>query len=103
ARGFLPARPDVALWTAPALFVWWMAGLAGVALLWGLIGLVRGGSPVRPVQSMSSRVGYAGLVPATGLGWLVLLDLSANGHPGNRYLALYHQGHLWLGMLVFSL
>jgi cell division protein FtsW (lipid II flippase) len=32
----------------------------------------------------------------------VLLDLSANGPPGNRYLALYHQGHLWLGMLVFS-
>ena len=51
---------------------------------------------------MSSRIGYAGLVLATGLGWLLLLDLSANGHPVNRYLALYHQGHLWLGMLVFS-
>jgi cell division protein FtsW (lipid II flippase) len=49
------------------------------------------------------RVGYPGLVLATGLGALLLLDLSANGHPGNRYLALYHQGHLWLGMLVFSL
>ena len=34
---------------------------------------------------------------ATGLGWLMLLDLSANGNFSNRYLALYHQGHLWLG------
>ena len=31
-----------------------------------------------------------------------LLDLSANGQPGNRYLALYHQGHLWFGMLTRS-
>jgi cell division protein FtsW (lipid II flippase) len=38
----------------------------------------------------------------TGIGWLLLLDLSANGYIGNRYLALYHQGHLWLGMLIFS-
>ncbi len=38
----------------------------------------------------------------TGVGWLLLLDLSANGHFGNRYLALYHQGHLWLGMLIMS-
>jgi len=53
-------------------------------------------------QTMSSRIGYAGLVLATGLGWLLLLDLSAHGHPVNRYLALYHQGHLWLGMTVFS-
>jgi cell division protein FtsW (lipid II flippase) len=51
---------------------------------------------------MSSRVGYAGVVLATGLGWLLLLDLSAYAHPVNRYLALYHQGHLWLAMLVFS-
>ena len=51
---------------------------------------------------MASRVGYPGLVLLTGIGWLLLLDLSANGHFGNRYLALYHQGHLWLGMLVFG-
>jgi cell division protein FtsW (lipid II flippase) len=51
---------------------------------------------------MASRVGYPGFVLMTGVGWLLLLDLSANGHFGNRYLALYHQGHLWLGMLIFS-
>ncbi len=52
---------------------------------------------------MSSRIGYPGFVLATGLGWLILLDLSLAGHAGNRYLALYHQGHLWLAMLVLSL
>ena len=33
----------------------------------------------------------------------MLLDLSANGNFSNRYLALYHQGHLWLGMLALSI
>jgi hypothetical protein len=33
----------------------------------------------------------------------LLLDLSANGNFSNRYLALYHQGHLWLGMLALTL
>jgi hypothetical protein len=32
----------------------------------------------------------------------LILDLSANASFGNRYLALYHQGHLWLAMLAFS-
>ena len=52
---------------------------------------------------MSSRIGYPGFVLATGLGALILLDLSLAGHAGNRYLALYHQGHLWLAMLALSL
>ncbi len=57
--------------------------------------------PLAPVpQTLSSRIGYPGFVVATGIGWLLLLDLSANGKPGNRYLALYHHGHLWLAMLV---
>jgi cell division protein FtsW (lipid II flippase) len=51
---------------------------------------------------MSSRIGYPGLVVATGVGWLVLLDLSFSAHAGNRYLALYHQGHLWLALLTLS-
>ena len=50
----------------------------------------------------ASVLAYPGLVAATGLGWLVLLDLSANGLAANRYLALYHHGHLWLAMLAFS-
>ena len=54
-------------------------------------------------QREGSVLAYPGLVFVTGIGWLILLDLSANGHFGNRYLALYHQGHLWLGMLIFTL
>jgi cell division protein FtsW (lipid II flippase) len=54
------------------------------------------------VRSLSSRIGYPGFVVATGAGFLVLLDLSLQGHAGNRYLALYHQSHLWLAMLTLS-
>ena len=53
-------------------------------------------------QTLASRVGYPGLIVATGVGWLLLLDLSANANFGNRYLALYHQGHLWLAMLALT-
>ncbi len=98
-RGFEPARVDAALWSPPSNFVLSLAGASALLLLWGLS---RRNRLPATAQAMSSRIGYAGLVFATGLGWLLLLDLSANGHPANRYLALYHQGHLWLGMLVFS-
>ena len=55
------------------------------------------------LSTPASAIAYPGLVVATGIGWLLLLDLSANGTPANRYLALYHQGHLWIAMLAFSL
>ena len=87
-------------WLAPpAPFVLWLGASAGIMLLaspWLRRWLQAG------PQTIASRVGYPGLVLMTGIGWLLLLDLSANGHFGNRYLALYHQGHLWLGMLIFS-
>ncbi|MFI4925210.1 MAG: hypothetical protein ACHQJ7_08715, partial [Vicinamibacteria bacterium] len=51
-------------------------------------------------STAASALAYPGFVAATGLGWLVLLDLSANGLAANRYLAHYHHGHLWLAMLV---
>jgi hypothetical protein len=54
-------------------------------------------------QTLASRVGLPGLAVATGVGALVLLDLSANGPASNRYLALYHQGHLWLALVVLTL
>jgi hypothetical protein len=34
-------------------------------------------------QTLASRIGYPGFVVAAGIGWLLLLDLSANGQPGN--------------------
>lgn len=103
SRAFQPARLEPPLWSPPAAFVLWLAAGAALLLFWALGRRRQAAAPLAaPAQVMSSRVGYAGLVLATGLGWLLLLDLSAHGHPVNRYLALYHQGHLWLGMLVFS-
>ena len=103
ARAFIPARAEPAFDSAPAPFVWALGALALLVALIGAVGRDRrpvGGAGLR--ATMSSRIGYAGFVLASGLGWLLLLELSANGHPGNRYLALYHQGHLWLGLLVLS-
>ena len=103
-RGFDPGRADVAWDSRPAT---WVLMLAGGAVLALVVALLRRRDPgldaAAPAQAMSSRIGYAGLVLATGLGWLLLFDLSAHAHRTNRYLALYHQGHLWLGLLVFSL
>ncbi len=102
-RGFEPARLEQALPGPAADFVLALAAIALLVLM-SAIGRGRGrdSAALAPVQAMSSRIGYPGLVLATGMGALLLLDLSANGHPVNRYLALYHQGHLWLGMLLFS-
>jgi len=98
-RAFVPGRGGAGWSTAPAPFVLWLLGAAAcVLLLSGWLGKRVEGGP----EAMASRVGYPGLVLMTGIGWLLLLDLSANGHFGNRYLALYHQGHLWLGMLIMS-
>ena len=101
AHGFEPGRAGPAWSDPPAPFVGWLLGAAAVAWIIALLG-AGARAETRPAQSMSSRLGYPGLALATGLGALLLLDLSANGHPGNRYLALYHQGHLWLGLMVFS-
>ncbi|MEO5843552.1 MAG: FtsW/RodA/SpoVE family cell cycle protein, partial [Caldimonas sp.] len=95
-------RADDAWTSAPAAFV---IGLFVAASAFALIAVARR-APARPApvaQSMSSRIGYPGFVLVTGLGALILLDLSLAGHAGNRYLALYHQGHLWLAMLTLSL
>ena len=98
-RTFVPGREGAWWFTMPAPFVVWLLAAAGIFLL--ASGSLAKRLPVAP-ETMASRIGYPGLVIATGIGFLLLLDLSANGHTGNRYLALYHQGHLWLGMLIFS-
>ena len=100
ARGFEPGRADVAWTSLPAPFV---IALALAALLLSITFIARGpGTAETQAQTLSTRLGYPGLALATGVGWLLLLDLSAHGHLVNRYLALYHQGHLWLGLLLFS-
>lgn len=103
ARAFEPARGEPSWLSMPT--VWPLAMLAvAVALL--AIAARRGRASrlgrVRRPQLVGSRLGYPGFVLATGVGWLLLLDLSAHAHPVNRYLALYHQGHLWLAMLALS-
>ena len=98
-HAFVLGRESTSLLSMPAPFV--LALAAAGALL--LLCAPRGSRALATgAQRPSSVFAYPGLVFATGIGWLIMLDLSANGHPGNRYLALYHQGHLWAGMLAFS-
>jgi cell division protein FtsW (lipid II flippase) len=99
-RAFEPARAGGSLFDLPSPYVLGLVGAAAVALI--ASAWLQKRLPSSP-QAIASRVGYPGLVMASGLGWLLLLDLSANGNFSNRYLALYHQGHLWLGMLALTL
>jgi cell division protein FtsW (lipid II flippase) len=93
-------RESVSFLSMPANFV---IGLLVVALcLLAASPWLRKGWATTP-QREGSVLAYPGLVLLTGVGWLILLDLSANGHFSTRYLALYHQSHLWLGMFVFTL
>jgi len=98
-RSFEIVPLDLQRWRTPPPFVIAMLGAAALLCVVALVHRPR--TPPAP-QTLSTRLGYPGLVAATGLGWLLLFDLSAHGHFGNRYLALYHQGHLWLAMGVFS-
>lgn len=54
-------------------------------------------------EESSSRFAFVGLVICAGLGWLVLLDLSATGHPKNQFLALRQQGYLWGALALLCL
>jgi cell division protein FtsW (lipid II flippase) len=94
---FLAARAALSFASRPAPFV---IAIAGAGIIVVAIALVA--RPRAYPQAAASRFGYPGFVLATGIGLLVLLDLSANASIGNRYLALYHQGHLWLAMIVLS-
>ena len=90
-----PRAPRCRSHRGPHRSCWPIAG-AGIVVI--AIALVA--RPRTLPQVPASRFGYPGFVLATGIGFLVLLDLSANASAGNRYLALYHQGHLWLAMTV---
>jgi cell division protein FtsW (lipid II flippase) len=98
-RAFVAARDAALPLAPPAPFVLALLACAAVVAVASV--------PLRKTlrttpQTVATRVGYAGFVVATGVGWLLLLDLSANGNPSNRYLALYHQGHLWLAMVLMT-
>lgn len=99
-RSFVPARIEPDWLSAPAPFV--LALLAAALVLAMLARRTPASAATVTAQTMASRLGFPGFVLASGLGWLLLLELSAHAHPANRYLALYHQGHLWLALLTFS-
>ena len=67
-RAFEPARPSSALLGMPAPFVLGLLGAAGLALITAMWLQKRLPSAS---QTIASRVGYPGLVLATGLGWLL--------------------------------
>ena len=89
-------------WTSPSRPAPFVLILLGLAAVFALVAVVRGRAARDRPQVPASRLGYPGLVMATGVGCLIVLDLSANASFGNRYLALYHQGHLWLAMMALS-
>jgi cell division protein FtsW (lipid II flippase) len=100
ADGALVLGRTAADWDAPpASFV---VAMAGIGLAFAVAGAVLPRGRAELPQTLASRLGLPGLAVATGVGALLLLDLSANGPPSNRYLALYHQGHLWLALVVLS-
>jgi cell division protein FtsW (lipid II flippase) len=98
-HAFVTARAGASYASPPAPFVLGIAGAGAAALAVSFA--LRRYLRLQP-QTVASRVGYPGFVLLAGIGFLVVLDLSANASFGNRYLALYHQGHLWLAMLCLS-
>lgn len=57
----------------------------------------------RTSETPSSRLGYAGFVLFLGLGWWLLLDLSAEGHYSNRFHALYQQVYVFAAFVLLTL
>ena len=83
-----------------------LAIAAAVALMGGVLfgskGKPRDASrPLR--QTPSSRIGYAGFALFTGLGWWLLLDLSASGHYANRFHALYQQAYVFTAFVLLTM
>ena len=54
-------------------------------------------------QTPSSRLAYAGFVLFVGLGWWLSLDLSATGHAGNRFHALYQQAYVFAAFVLLTM
>ncbi len=83
-----------------SLYFWWWMAAAGALCL--AVGWRFPGQP-RPLQYVTSRLGFPVFVLLLGLGWLVLLDLSTHAHEKNRYLALYQQRNLLVAFILISL
>ena len=77
------------------------AVVAGLLLAVGVMMSTGERKPSIP-QTPSSRLGYAGFVLFTGLGWWLLLDLSATGHYANRFHALYQQVYIFSAFVLLT-
>lgn len=62
-----------------------------------------GRRPRPEMQTPSSRTGYAGFVLFVGMGWWLLLDLSATGHYVNRFHALYQQVYVFAAFVLLTM
>lgn len=82
-----------------------VAACAAVLLVLGVMFAPgRGPAASPPVrQTPSSRIGYAGFVLFVGLGWWLLLDLSAAGHYANRFHALYQQVYVFAAFVLLTM
>lgn len=76
-----------------------LAVVGGLLLPWSR----RFPGSMSPASEPASALGYPGFVLFLGLGWWLLLDLSAFGHFENRFQGLYQQSHVFAAFLVVSL
>ena len=85
---------------------WMVAGGVGMLLVAVSVVLRRMRRTPMPnilQQTMSSRLGYAGFVLLTGVGFWVQLDLAAFNHPKNQYLAVYQWQYVFAAFVVVSI
>jgi cell division protein FtsW (lipid II flippase) len=88
----------------PDFFQFAIAVAAVLVVLGIVFSPARAAGAAQPVrQTPSSRLGYAGFVLFVGLGWWLLLDLSATGHGANRFHALYQQVYVFAAFVVLSM
>lgn len=79
-----------------------LVGAAAVLFVLSVLFAGRNAAP-RVRQTPSSRIGYAGFVLFVGLGWWLLLDLSAAGHYANRFHALYQQIYVFAAFVLLTM
>lgn len=79
-----------------------LVAAAAVLFVFSVLFAGRNAAP-RVRQTPSSRIGYAGFVLFVGLGWWLLLDLSAAGHYANRFHALYHQIYVFAAFVLLTM
>ena len=90
--------------TSPEFFQILVVGAAVLLMLGVMRPLGHGPALMPPArQTPSSRIGYPGFVLFVGLGWWLLLDLSATGHYASRFHALYQQVYVFAAFVLLTM